>query len=138
MPRWSKAEAQAGESTLAFAQRLQDQAAALGFDWTTLPPVLDKLSEESAELREAIADGHPAHISHELGDVLFTLVNLARFLKLDTEQALQQAASRFDQRLSQMQRDMDATGEQWTSLSLEELEQRWQQAKLRLSEEPGG
>lgn len=135
MPRWSKAEARAGESTLAFAQRLQDEAATLGFDWTTLPPVLDKLSEETAELREAIEEGQPSHISHELGDVLFTLVNLARFLKVDTEQALQQAASRFDQRLSQMQQGMDEAGEQWADLTLEELEQRWQRAKMRLAGE---
>ena len=135
MPRWNNAETQAGESILAFAQRLQDQAAELGFDWTTLPPVLDKFAEETAELREAIADGDIAHINHELGDVLFTLVNLARFLKLDAEQALEDAAARFDQRLTQMQKGLDEAGEQWQGLSLEELEQRWQQAKLRLAGE---
>lgn len=135
MPRWSNAETQAGEGILAFAQRLQDDAAQLGFDWSTLPPVLDKLSEETAELREAIEEGQPCHISHELGDVLFTLVNLARFLKLDAEQALEDAAARFDQRLTQMQKGLDEAGEQWQGLSLEELEQRWQQAKVRLAGE---
>lgn len=132
MPRWSNAETQAGESILAFAKRLQDQAAELGFDWSTLPPVLDKFAEETAELREAIADGDIAHINHELGDVLFTLVNLARFLKLDAEQTLEDAAARFNERLSQMQQGMDAAGEDWNSLSLEQLEQRWQQAKIAL------
>ena len=84
---------------LSRALKIQKRAANVGFDWSSLAPVLDKVSEELQEVRDAIASAEPAAISEELGDLLFATVNVARHLKVDPETALRAANIKFSQRL---------------------------------------
>ena len=134
MPRW-KAPPESGGESLTHAQALQDAAAQLGFDWDDPGPVWEKLDEELAELREALAAGDPAAVQHEFGDVLFTLVNLARFLSVDSVAALREAGCRFDARLNGVQQALDGQGRSWSDCSLDELEALWQQAKRAIRSE---
>ncbi|HWQ70052.1 MAG TPA: nucleoside triphosphate pyrophosphohydrolase [Patescibacteria group bacterium] len=111
------------------AQRLQDKAARVGFDWPEISEVTAKIEEELGELREAMRSAAPEEIEEELGDVLFSLVNLARFLNLSAEVALRKSTTRFTTRFQYMeaalQRDCRGLGE----VDLEEMERLWQQAK---------
>ena len=130
MPSWKTRPAESlPPGLLARALSLQAEAAKLGFDWPDIAPVWAKLGEEITELREAAAEGNPAAIAHELGDVLFSVVNLARFLGVDTEQALIDANQRFCARLDGIQRALDAAARDWDECTLVELEAYWQQAK---------
>ncbi len=131
MRRWkpSAAANARGDQGLQTAIQLQRDAAQLGFDWPDAEPVWDKLAEEVAELREAATSGDAKHIAHELGDVLFSVVNLARFLDVDPTQSMGAANARFSQRLQGIQKALDVQGRSWDDCSLEELEALWQQAK---------
>jgi tetrapyrrole methylase family protein/MazG family protein len=107
---------------LARAWQLQTRAAGVGFDWPDLEGVIAKVDEEMAEL---LADrDDPARAAHELGDLLFSVVNLARRLSIDPEQALRAASDRFDRRF----RAVEAGGS-LTGLTLEEMDRRWEAAK---------
>ncbi|MEX0900073.1 MAG: MazG nucleotide pyrophosphohydrolase domain-containing protein [Gammaproteobacteria bacterium] len=117
---------------LARAVALGDQAAQVGFDWPDIRGVLDKVAEESSELREAIASGDLAHAEAELGDLLFVLASVGRHLGIDPERALDGANRRFSARFARMSEDITADGRSWDSLSLDEMEARWQQAKKSL------
>ena len=108
---------------LARAAKIQRRAAQVGFDWTETPPVMEKVAEELEELREALADREAART--ELGDLLFACVNLARHLEADPETALRRATAKFCGRFKMM--------EEWgplEGLTSDQLEQRWEQAKL--------
>lgn len=131
MPNWTTPTAEAATpGVLSHAHALQVEAAKLGFDWPDQQPVWAKLDEEIAELREAAVSGDAAALTHELGDVLFSVLNLARFLGVDAEQAMAQANQRFCSRLEGIQSALDAAGRDWADCSLDELEGFWQQAKL--------
>ncbi len=107
---------------LSRAHKLQSRAAQIGFDWPDLDGVIDKLREEIDEL---VADlDRPERATAELGDVLFSVVNLARRLEIEPEQALRGAAVRFERRFRAMEESGSLTG-----LSLEELDRRWDAAK---------
>ncbi|HHJ13606.1 MAG TPA: nucleoside triphosphate pyrophosphohydrolase [Gammaproteobacteria bacterium] len=115
---------------LARAQKLQRRAAAAGFDWDALAPVLDKLEEEVAELRQAIETGEgKAREQAELGDVLFSCVNLARFLEADAEQLLRGASARFERRFRRVEALAREAGCDMRDCGLDQLEAWWQQAK---------
>ena len=107
------------------AAKLQLRAADVGFDWPNLPPVLDKLMEEVEELRVALEEG--VRVEEELGDVLFTLVNLARHLTVDPELALRGSIDRFTARFQAM----EAMGP-LDDLGLADLDERWETAKREL------
>ncbi len=107
------------------ARQMQDWAARQGFDWPEMAPLWAKLDEEIAELRAAVAQGEQRAVLNELGDVLFTVVNLARRLKVDPGAALQSTNAKFVHRLGTMQLQ---AGE-LELLDLETLEQLWQSAK---------
>jgi MazG family protein len=108
------------------AEKLQKRAARIGFDWPDAPPVFDKIAEELDELRTEIAAGAvPARVEDELGDVLFAVVNLARHLHIDPEQALRAASRKFERRF----RAMEAATPSLKSQSLDELEAAWQRVK---------
>ena len=111
------------------AAKLQSKAAKVGFDWPTAEPVFAKLDEEVAELREAIADNDATQMENELGDVLFTAVNLARKLKIDPELVLQRASNKFTTRFSRVEQLAEAKNEDLKSLSLEQLDELWNTAK---------
>jgi tetrapyrrole methylase family protein/MazG family protein len=119
---------------LARGQKMQEKAARVGFDWTAARQVTDKLAEELAELAEARDAAGPdraddAHVREELGDVLFTVVNLARRLGIDAEGAMRDANRKFDRRFRYMEKFAVVQGRQLDQMSLDELEELWQQAK---------
>ena len=120
------------------AQRLQVKAGRVGFDWPTWRQAWDKVREEVAEMDEAleIADGE--RIRHELGDVLFSVVNVARLLNVDAEDCLRQAADKFTRRFNEVETDMKARGRTVSDASAEELDQAWETVKAREPRDPSG
>jgi tetrapyrrole methylase family protein/MazG family protein len=113
---------------LAYAQLMQDRAAKAKFDWEDVAGVLEKVAEEVRELKEA---PDPAARSRELGDLLFSIVNLARWLNVHAEDALRQANARFNQRFEAMERLCRERGLDFVKLSLDEKEALWQEAKSK-------
>jgi tetrapyrrole methylase family protein / MazG family protein len=115
-------------------QKMQEKAARVGFDWTDPRDITEKLHEELRELAEArlrAGDLKPEdpHVREELGDVMFTVVNLARRLGIDAEGAMRDANAKFERRFRYMETYAVASGRQLNDMSLDELEDLWQQAK---------
>ncbi|MCL6545838.1 MAG: nucleoside triphosphate pyrophosphohydrolase [Bryobacteraceae bacterium] len=113
------------------AQQLTSRAASVGFDWENADQVLAKLEEELKELAAARRDGEPEQVQHELGDLLFVLVNLARLLKVDAEQALRAANARFRSRFGHIEQSLAAEGKSLKEASLAEMDRLWEEAKQR-------
>lgn len=113
------------------AANLQKKAARVGFDWPDTTGVIDKFREELAELSVELESGDPQKLEHELGDVLFTAVNLARKIGVEPELALEQANQRFITRFQDMETSAAARGNKLEDLPLEDLEKLWQEAKSR-------
>ncbi|MGJ8669420.1 MAG: MazG nucleotide pyrophosphohydrolase domain-containing protein [Oceanococcus sp.] len=113
------------------ALRLQKQAAKLGFDWDGLAPLWDKLSEEVAEFKEAVAGERKLEIQDELGDLMFMLVNFSRFLEVSAGNALHGTNEKFCQRLSFVESQLEQAGMEWQDADIDQLEAWWQQAKLK-------
>lgn len=119
-----------GLPALTRALKLQRRAARVGFDWPDLPPVFAKIDEEIAELKHEIAAGAPpARIEDEIGDLLFAVVNLARRLASDPEQALRQACRKFERRFRMVEARLAARGTDAAQSTLDEMEAEWQRAK---------
>ena len=119
-----------GLPALTRAAKLQRRAARVGFDWPAVTPVFDKIAEEIAELRQAIdTDEGADRIEDELGDLLFAVVNLARKLEHDPEQALRRACRKFERRFRRIETLLAEDGKQPGSASLDEMEAKWQWAK---------
>ncbi|MFV8816361.1 nucleoside triphosphate pyrophosphohydrolase [Haliea sp. E17] len=114
---------------LSRAQKLQKRAARTGFDWENVTGVLDKLDEEIAELREALANRDSQATEEELGDLLFSCVNLARHLRQDAETALRRSSEKFETRFRAMEAFADADGTQLDQLDSDALEALWVRAK---------
>lgn len=114
---------------LAQAQKVQERAARVGFDWERVRDVFSKLDEERRELAVALEQGDPAAIEHEVGDLLFTVVNLARFAKVNAEDALRVAVSRFRRRFSAMEEAVQGTGRTLRELTPGEMDALWDAAK---------
>ncbi len=112
-------------------QKMQDKAARVGFDWPDLDGVRAKLAEEIAELESARRDGDARGVREELGDVIFTVVNLARSLGVDAESAMRDANDKFYRRFTYMERRAQSEGRSLGDLSLDELEELWQLAKTQ-------
>ncbi len=113
-------------------QRMQEKAARVGLDWPSPSRVLEKLVEELAELAEARHERQDdAHVREELGDVLFTIVNLSRSLGIDAETAVREANEKFYRRFSFMERRAAQDGKALSDMSLDELEELWQLAKIQ-------
>lgn len=111
------------------AQQLTSRAATVGFDWENPDQVVDKLHEELAELAEARQGGRSEELEGEIGDLLFVLVNLARFLKVDAEQALRRTNAKFRRRFGYLERKLVEQGRSPKDASLDEMEALWQEAK---------
>jgi len=111
------------------AEKLQKRAARTGFDWTETPPIFDKLEEEIAEVKEAIASGDADAVEDEVGDLLFVVANLARRLSVDPEQALRKANAKFERRFRAMEQASKADAVEFASLTLDEQEAYWQRVK---------
>jgi len=114
---------------LARAAKLQRRAARVGLDWPDASGVLEKLDEELTELRAAMAENVPERIEAEVGDLLFTCVNLARHLGVDPEQALRGASARFEARASAVVARARAAGSDPAELDAEALDALWRAAK---------
>lgn len=119
---------------LAFALEVSKRAVKVGFEWPNLQGVQDKFREEQVELAEAIAQGDRTRIEAEIGDLLFTLVNIARHLRVDAEQALHAMVRRFIVRFQQMEQMAREQGKQLERLTPEEWEVLWEQAKRNQTE----
>lgn len=111
------------------AQRVGDKAASVGFDWGRAEPVFAKIEEELEELREAARAGEPKRVRDELGDVLFSLVNLSRFFEVQAEEALGRTVDRFQQRFAHIERRLRERGKTPELASLEEMDALWEEAK---------
>ena len=111
------------------AEKVQKKAAKAGFDWPDVTGALDKLEEEIRELREAVAEGKG--IEGELGDVLFSAVNVSRFLKIDPEEALTGSTDKFIRRFAGMEQAANDIGKKPEEMTLEEMDELYNKAKER-------
>jgi MazG family protein len=113
------------------AYELSTRAVMVGFDWVTTGDVIDKVEEEIRELREAVTDGggKSPEAEEEFGDLLFTLVNVARKLGIEPEAALRVANDKFQRRFDDVERQVTGNGEKLRDQTLEQLEECWQKAK---------
>ena len=111
------------------AKQIAGRAAGAGFDWNNVDEVLEKLHEELAELEGARQTGSPEALQDEIGDLLFVIVNIARFLKVDPEQALRGTNSKFRRRFGHVEQGLEAQGKSPKEATIEEMERLWQDAK---------
>ena len=111
------------------AQQITSRAAQVGFDWANAGQVLEKMQEELREFEEARARESHADLEDELGDLLFVLVNLARFVKVDPEQSLRKTNAKFRRRFGYVERKLAERGRTTQESSIEEMESLWQEAK---------
>lgn len=118
-----------GMPALVKAMRLQEKAKQVGFEWENKEQVWEKVKEEEAELEEAIESGKPEKVEEEYGDLLFSLVNFARFLNVDAENALEVTNKKFIRRFTQMEEKAQATGKPLAEMTLEEMDAIWNQIK---------
>jgi len=116
---------------LILAQRTQEKAASVGFDWDSHVPVFDKISEETQEIKEAISSKNQDHIEEEIGDLLFSVVNLSRKLGFDAETALRKANLKFSHRFKKVEQHYKNQDVNMENLSLEELDDTWNKIKKK-------
>lgn len=115
------------------AQKITEKASRVGFDWEHVDQVMAKVIEELHEFEEAMAQGRQDRMEAELGDLLFAIVNLGRFLALDPEEALRKTIVRFQNRFSYIEDCLHANGRHLQDASLDEMETLWVEAKARES-----
>lgn len=117
------------DDLLAKTRALQEQAARVGFDWPHISGVFEKLDEEIGELAEAVEAGDAAQVRRELGDLMFSVVNLSRFLEACASEELEAAGRRFEVRFRCMRARLEDQGRAVQDCSLEELDGIWEQVK---------
>lgn len=113
------------------AFRIGERVAKVGFDWENADQVMEKFDEELDEFREAVADGSKARMEDELGDMIFTLVNLARHLDISPEDALRGATDKFTRRFRAVETTAREKGQALDALGIDELEALWRESKKR-------
>ena len=111
------------------AQKLQKKAAKEGFDWDQINDVFDKLDEEISEFKEAVLTKKSMDIQNEIGDILFVITNIAKFHKIDAEEALRSTNNKFIKRFKYIEQKLEGKGKTLKNSSLEEMERYWQEAK---------
>src|SRR5262249_39967347 len=118
------------------AHQISARAARVGFDWPDIEGIFDKLQEEMHELKEVIARGGDGtrreRLEDEIGDMLFVIVNIARYLKIDSESALKRANRKFKSRFRYMETELAKQGKNLEQTPLEEMEALWQKAKSEI------
>ena len=119
----------AGQPALARAMELQRKASSVGFDWNNPREVLRKIREEADEIEAALDGGNPDELADETGDLLFVLVNLARHVGVDPDQALRGTNAKFERRFGYIERTLAAQGRSLESASLTEMDTLWNEAK---------
>jgi tetrapyrrole methylase family protein / MazG family protein len=118
-------------SSLSLASQLTREVSRLGFDWPDLDGVLKKLDEEMKEFREALSLQSRSKIREELGDLLFVLVNISRFLRIDPEEALRKTVKKFMLRFHYIETSLRKKGKSFHQSNLIEMSQLWEEAKKR-------
>ncbi|MDO9558177.1 MAG: MazG nucleotide pyrophosphohydrolase domain-containing protein, partial [Syntrophales bacterium] len=113
------------------AQKMTEAAATVGFDWERTDAVMLKVEEELRELRAALQEGRPQKIQEEFGDLLFTLVNLSRFLQVNADEALRQANRKFAERFACMEQKLAAAGKTPEQASFAEMDALWDECKKK-------
>jgi XTP/dITP diphosphohydrolase len=113
------------------ATRIQDKAKQVGFEWDNKEDVWKKVEEEMAELQEAIAENDQEHIEEEFGDVMFSLINYARFLRVDAEGVLEKTNKKFISRFTQMEEQAMKHEKSLADMSLEEMDALWNEIKRK-------
>ncbi len=111
------------------AMRLQEKAKQVGFEWDTKEQVWEKVEEEIGEMKEAIAANDPVQVEEEFGDVLFSMVNYARFLQVDADNALSLTNAKFIHRFTSMEKLAASRGLNFSELSLTEMDALWNEIK---------
>ena len=111
------------------AETVQTRAARVGFDWSDVRDVIAKVDEELGEVREAVAGGDSRAVKDELGDLLFAVVNVARFLNVDAEDALRGTVLKFVRRFQKVESEVRGQGKALSDCTLEEMDRIWEQAK---------
>ncbi len=118
-----------GLPALMRAHQLQARAARVGFDWPDIKPVWDKVHEEIKELESSLREGDAEAIEAEVGDLLFALVNVSRFMKVNPEDALRKANHRFMERFHYMEKKAKRSGRALSAMTLAEMDRLWEEAK---------
>ncbi|MFO7896524.1 MAG: nucleoside triphosphate pyrophosphohydrolase [Candidatus Cloacimonadales bacterium] len=116
---------------LIVAQRMQEKAAAVGFDWKSVEPAIQKLEEETLEFDEAFQANDRKEMENELGDMLFSIVNISRKLGFDTETALRRTIDKFERRFGYVESKFKAQNRDMKKSSLAELDEVWDEAKAK-------
>jgi ATP diphosphatase len=113
------------------AVKLQSKASTVGFDWNDARLVLDKIKEEIAECEEAISSGNTAHVSEEIGDLLFAVANLARHVDVDAEDSLRGTNTKFEKRFAYIEKTLAERGIALKDATLEQMDKLWNEAKTK-------
>ncbi len=116
------------------SQKLQDRASQVGFDFTDISQVFEKIEEEISELKESLRDEDRENIKHEIGDILTAVVELARFVGVDAESALQEANERFIRRFQYIEKRAKEMGKRLEDMSLEEMDKLWEEGKRNMKQ----
>ncbi len=142
LKNWEKKKMKARESilegiprhlpALMRSQKLQDRASQVGFDFTDISQVFAKIEEEINELKESLRAQDRENIKHEIGDILTAVVELARFVGVDAEEALQEANERFIRRFQYIERRAKEEGKRLEDMTLEEMDRLWEEGKREL------
>jgi tetrapyrrole methylase family protein/MazG family protein len=117
--------------SLSLAYRLTEKASGVGFDWPDVKEILTKLDEEIKEFREALSLQKRNRIREEIGDLLFVVVNIARFLKIDPETALRRTTKKFISRFNYIEKSLERKGKTFQESNLLEMDRLWEEAKQR-------
>lgn len=118
-------------SGLQRAFRLQEKAASTGFDWDNVEDVWAKLDEEIQEVRKAADDGNKNELEEEIGDLIFSAINLSRFMGVNPEDALRRTIKKFETRFKSIEKAAEENGRNITELSLEEMDKIWESNKIK-------
>jgi tetrapyrrole methylase family protein/MazG family protein len=113
------------------SHKVQSKAAEAGFDWDDVSGAFQKIKEETIELAEASGSGDVQRIREELGDLLFSVVNVSRFLKVNPEEALNAASEKFIKRFAYIENESIARGKRIENMSLHEMDELWEEAKQK-------
>ena len=111
------------------SQRIQEKAASTGFDWDDIGSIWDKIKEEIEELKDAIKNNNIENIKEEMGDLLFSIVNLARYLDIDAESSLRKTISKFESRFKKIEDHFKDKKVDLKNVSLEEMDEIWNKTK---------
>lgn len=111
------------------ANKVSEKAAKVGYDWEKIEQIFDKVDEELGEFKEALAEGDKEHVEEEMGDMLFALVNLSRFVEVDAEEALRKTIEKFIRRFHYIEESLTKNGSSLKEATLDEMEELWEKSK---------